>query len=165
MARLLTGYATSFNRRHRRHGHVFQNRYKSIICQEDAYLKELVRYIHLNPLRAGIVPNVELLERFRWCGHGVLLGKQACSWQDSQHVLALFGRTISEARRLYRVFVREGSSQGRREELVGGGIVRSQGGWTEVKSKRRSGRDMLKGDERILGDSSFVMRVLADAGE
>jgi len=54
MRRLLTGYAVQFNRRHRRHGHIFQNRYKSILCQEDPYLKELVRYIHLNPLRAGL---------------------------------------------------------------------------------------------------------------
>ncbi len=52
MRKLLTGYAVSFNHRHKRHGQLFQNRYKSIICQEDAYLKELVRYIHLNPLRA-----------------------------------------------------------------------------------------------------------------
>jgi putative transposase len=50
MRRLLTGYAVQFNRRHRRHGHLFQNRYKSILFQEDPYLTELVRYIHLNPI-------------------------------------------------------------------------------------------------------------------
>jgi len=50
MRRLLTGYAMSYNRRHKRHGHLFQNRYKSILCQEDIYLLELIRYIHLNPL-------------------------------------------------------------------------------------------------------------------
>jgi putative transposase len=55
MQRLLTGHAVSFNRRHQRHGQLFQSRYKSIICQEDAYFKELVRYIHLNPLRAGVL--------------------------------------------------------------------------------------------------------------
>jgi len=59
MRRLLTGYAVSFNRRHRRHGQLFQNRYKSILCQEDPYLIELVRYIHLNPLRAGLVVRCE----------------------------------------------------------------------------------------------------------
>jgi len=58
MRRLLTGYAVNFNRRHKRFGHLFQNRYKSILCQEDLYLKELVRYIHLNPLRAGIVSGI-----------------------------------------------------------------------------------------------------------
>jgi REP element-mobilizing transposase RayT len=55
MRRLLTGYVIGFNRRHKRRGRLFQNRYKSIICQEETYLMELVRYIHLNPIRAGIV--------------------------------------------------------------------------------------------------------------
>jgi REP element-mobilizing transposase RayT len=54
MRRLLTGYAVSYNRRHRRYGHLFQNRYKSMLCQEDPYLLELVRYIHLNPMRARL---------------------------------------------------------------------------------------------------------------
>ena len=64
MRRLLTGYAVNFNRRHRRHGHLFQNRYKSILCQEDPYLLELVRYIHLNPLRAGIVDELKGLNAY-----------------------------------------------------------------------------------------------------
>ena len=51
MRRLLTGYANWYNRRHRRYGHLFQNRYKSILCQEDVYLLELVRYIHLHPVK------------------------------------------------------------------------------------------------------------------
>ena len=55
MRRLLTGYAVTFNRRHRRHGQLFQNRYRSFLCEEEVYLKELVRYIHLNPLWARIV--------------------------------------------------------------------------------------------------------------
>ena len=52
MSKLLTGYVVNFNRRHKRYGHLFQNRYKSIVCQEDTYSRELVRYIHLNILRA-----------------------------------------------------------------------------------------------------------------
>ena len=64
MRRLLTGYAVTFNRRHRRHGQLFQNRYKSILCQEDLYLLELVRYIHLNPLRAGIVKQLKELDKY-----------------------------------------------------------------------------------------------------
>jgi REP element-mobilizing transposase RayT len=59
MRRLLTGYAVSFNRHNRRSGHLFQNRYKSIVCEEEMYLLELIRYIHLNPLRAGIVKSLE----------------------------------------------------------------------------------------------------------
>ena len=61
MRRLLTGYVVSFNRRHKRHGHLLQNRYKSIVCQGETYLQELVRYIHLNPLRAGVVSNLAAL--------------------------------------------------------------------------------------------------------
>ncbi len=64
MRRILTGYAISYNRRHRRYGHLFQNRYKSIICEEEAYFTELVRYIHLNPLRAGIVDTLARLDRY-----------------------------------------------------------------------------------------------------
>ena len=69
MRRLLTGYAVSYNRRHRRHGHLFQNRYKSILCQEDTYLLELVRYIHLNPLRAKLVQSLSDTDRYPYSGH------------------------------------------------------------------------------------------------
>ena len=64
MKRLLTGYAMHYNRRHKRYGHLFQNRYKSILCQEDTYLLELVRYIHLNPLRAKRVEDMKGLDRY-----------------------------------------------------------------------------------------------------
>ena len=67
MRRLLTGYAIYFNRRHRRSGHLFQNRYKSILCQEDAYLLELVRYIHLNPVRAKLVTDYNELQNYPFC--------------------------------------------------------------------------------------------------
>ena len=73
MRRLLTGYAVSFNSRHGRYGHLFQNRYKSIVCQEDPYLLELVRYIHLNPLRAGLVNDLRSLDTYRYSGHAVIL--------------------------------------------------------------------------------------------
>ena len=62
MRRFLTGYAVEYNRRHKRFGHLFQNRYKSILCEEDVYFKELVRYIHLNPIRAGLVANLPELD-------------------------------------------------------------------------------------------------------
>ncbi len=86
MRRLLTGYAVSFNRRHRRCGHLFQNRYKSILCQEDAYLLELVRYIHLNPLRAGLVNELERLNNYAYSGHGVIMGKTKNGCQDTDRV-------------------------------------------------------------------------------
>lgn len=59
MRALLTGYAGGFNRRHRRSGHLFQNRYKSVVCEEEPYFLELVGYLHLNPLRAGLVADLQ----------------------------------------------------------------------------------------------------------
>ena len=165
MRRLLTGYVVTFNRRYRRHGQLFQNRYKSIICQEDIYLKELVRYIHLNPLRAKLVPNVTGLNRYKYCGHSVLMGRRTCPWQDDKYVLSCFGRRIIKSRETYYSYLKEGIAKGRRPELVGGGLIRSLGGWAEVKKLRIKGQDRMKGDERILGDGDFVMDILSEANE
>jgi REP element-mobilizing transposase RayT len=164
MSRLLTGYAQSFNKRHKRHGHLFQNRYKSILCQEDPYLLELVRYIHLNPLRAGIVENLEDLKSYSYSGHAVIIGKGDYQWQDSNYVLSLFSKTIGYARTDYLNFVAEGVDQGRRDDLVGGGLIRSMGGWSEVKSHRLQ-QMATNGDERILGSGEFVTGVLKRANE
>jgi len=164
MRRLLTGYVVSFNRRHRRHGYLFQNRYKSIVCQEAPYLLELVRYIHLNPLRARVVKDLKELEGFDYTGHGALLGKKRRPWQDVAYVLAQFGGGVREARRRYRAYVKEGIGEGRRPELVGGGLIRSLGGWAKAKVARK-GEGRLKGDERILGDSEFVIKVLEQCEE
>jgi hypothetical protein len=72
----MTGYAVTFNRRHRRAGHLFQNRYKSVVCEEDPYLLELIRYIHLNPLRANLVKDLKELDKYRWTGHSAILGRR-----------------------------------------------------------------------------------------
>lgn len=164
MRRLLTGYAVTFNRRHRRHGHLFQNRYKSILCQEEVYLKELVRYIHLNPLRAKIVEDLEQLDSYSFCGHSALMDNVKCSWQKVNAVLSLFGEKRRQARRRYRSFVEKGIPQGRRKDLIGGGLVRSAGGWLNVKMLRQT-KIFYKSDERILGDGDFVESVLANADE
>ena len=160
MLRLLTGYAVSYNLRHKRQGHLFQNRYKSILCQEDPYLLELVRYIHLNPIRANLVPDLKSLEKYPHCGHGTLVGKSKNNWQDIEGVLRLFGKNISQARRKYNSFVLKGISQGRRDDLTGGGLVRSVGGWKNVKAMRKA-KLWQKSDERILGDGDFVEQTLA----
>lgn len=162
--RLLTGYAVSFNRRHRRCGHLFQNRYKSILCQADTYLLELVRYIHLNPLRAGLVTDMQVLNTYPYSGHSTVMGKSQRPWQNTQHILKRFSDQQGLARRRYRAFVEKGVAVGKRTDLTGGGLVRSAGGWVGVKALRRSG-EYQKGDERILGDGDFVERVLAQATE
>jgi putative transposase len=163
MRRLLTGYAMSYNRRHRRHGQLFQNRFKSIICQEDSYLLELVRYIHLNPLRAKVVTNLNELDSYFYCGHSALMGKKKREWQEVEYVLRYFGKRAGEARKKYRSYVEKGISLGRRPELVGGGLIRSLGGWDEVKKMGLKGQDRIKSDQRILGDSEFVNEVLSES--
>jgi hypothetical protein len=164
MRRLLTGYAMAFNRRHRRHGQLFQNRYKSILCQEDTYLLELTRYIHLNPLRVGIVKDIDALDRYPFTGHSVIMGHQRAEWQHQTAILGMFAKTKSIARRKYRQFVESGIASGRKPELVGGGLIRSLGGWKAAKMLIK-GQDRIKGDERILGDSDFVQQVLEQSNE
>jgi putative transposase len=164
MRRVLTGHAVTFNRRHKRSGHLFQNRYKSILCQEEPYFLELVRYIHLNPLRGGLVNSFEKLDRFEFCGHAVLMGKRKNNWQDKDTVLSRFGSRIQAARRGYREFVMEGIEAGKRNDLIGGGLIRSSGGWRVLKEMRKQGLH-FKSDERILGDSDFVESVLREQEE
>lgn len=157
MRKLLTGYVVNFNRRHRRYGHLFQNRYKSIVCQEDRYFKELVRYIHLNLLRAGLVDDLDHLAQSPWSGHSAVLGLYKMSWQDTEYVLSHFGQNHN-GRANYLQFVKEGAGQGHRPELVGGGLIRSLGGWSEVLALRRKDQKVAY-DQRILGDSEFVQDV------
>lgn len=159
MRRLLTGYAVTFNHRYGRHGQLFQNRYKSILCEEEAYLLELVRYIHLNPVRARLVTDLHGLDGYAYSGHRVLIGKTIIEWQDAKYILAGFDKNVSRARQRYREFVHEGVGLGKRPELTGGGLIRSLGGWQAAKeSLKQTGRE--KGDERILGGNDFVEEVL-----
>ena len=162
MRSLLTGYAGTFNRRHHRVGHLFQNRYKSVVVEEGAYLVELVRYLHLNPLRAGILRDLRALDRYPWTGHAALCGRAEYAWQATGEILAQFGRDRRRARAAYRAFVAAGVSQGRRADLQGGGLIRSAGGWQAVQELRR-GREAYMADERVLGGSEFVEAVLREA--
>lgn len=164
MRKLLTWYAQYFNRRHRRRGHLFENRYKSILCEEESYFLELIRYIHLNPVRADMVKTPRTLTRYPWTGHSAIMGHLHRDWLDVDYVLAQFGRTERSARISYQRFVEEGFTMGPRPDLVGGGLVRSLGGWSQVVSMRRKD-DMVKSDERVLGRSSFVEALLREAGE
>ncbi len=159
MRRLMTGYAQYYNRRHKRYGHVFQNRFKSVLCQEDKYFLELIRYIHLNPVRADLVRGISMLDSFKYCGHTVLMGKAVRDWQDTKAVLRMFGEKKNTARRAYKAFVKKGIEEGKRNDLTGGGLLRSTGGWDVVKGLREEGR-YQRNDERILGDGEFVGRIL-----
>jgi REP element-mobilizing transposase RayT len=164
MRRFLTGYAISYNRRHKRYGHLFQNRYKSIVCEEGPYFRELVRYIHLNPLRAGMVATLAKLDRYKWCGHCVIMNRCENQWQDRRYVLKWFGHKEGDAKKSYREFVKKGIALGKRPDLTGGGLIRSMGGWSIVKAMRNSGIKE-ESDERILGSGEFVSEVIKHAEE
>jgi REP-associated tyrosine transposase len=161
MQSVLGGYATHFNRRHGRSGHLFQNRFKSIVVEEEAYFLELVRYIHLNPVRARLVDAGAALDTYPWTGHARLMGQIDKGWQDVGSVLARFAPTAAAARRTYRSFVSEGVVQGRRPDLSGGRRVRWRPeGWEERDGSGR-GREGWAFDERVLGSDEFVARLVA----
>lgn len=132
MQSILFGYTRYFNRRYGEVGHLFQGRYKAILCDKDAYLLELVRYIHLNPVRAKIVKRPE---EYVWTGHLSYLGKRGEDLIDEGFVLRQMSDHRAIARRRYRQFIWEGISSGHQERYY------------EVK------------DQRYLGEESFVERI------
>jgi REP element-mobilizing transposase RayT len=160
MHRLLGAYAGSFNRRHHRHGHLFQGRFKSVLVEEEPYLLELIRYIHLNLVRARLVGDIAALDRCPWTGHARLVGTYAAEWQSVDCVLELFGIRVGQARRSYRQFVLDGWAQGYRPDLAGGGLRRSRTGW-QLRGEIDRGRERWASDERILGSADFVRSALA----
>ena len=190
MRRLMTGYAVTFNKRHKRSGHLFQNRYKSVVCEEDPYLLELIRYIHLNPLRARLVEDLKELDKYPWTGHSAILGRRknplllkepnklnkpngpnksnkpekSLAEKTIEDVLLHFGETLKVARRRYRQFVKNGIDQGKRPEFQGGGLVRSAGG-NKAGLLGRKKEERENGDARILGSGDFVANVMKDANE
>ncbi len=162
MRKLLTWYAQYFNRKHRRKGHLFENRYKSILCEEVDYLLALVRYIHLNPIRAKIIQTMAELDTFPWSGHRAIIEKENFPWMDVASVWTQFGDTTTKAIAGYRQFMLEGSNQGHDPQFSGGGLVRSLGGWSNVLSRRRKDQKE-QADERILGSGDFVDQIIQEA--
>jgi putative transposase len=98
---LLTGYVRRFNKIHQRRGHLFEGRYKAIVCERDSYLLELVRYIHLNPVRAAIVKRPS---DWQWSGHTEYLGREEHGLIDSGPVMGELGTATR-----YEAFIREGA--------------------------------------------------------
>ena len=132
MQGLQQSYTQFYNRKYEKVGHVFQGRYKAIICQEDVYLLELVRYVHLNPVRAGI----DNIEDFPWTSYHCYLSEKGNDLVDTTVVLSLFGKDKKSARSLFKRFIYEGLALGRQEKFY---AVREQ---------------------RVLGNEDFVEGVL-----
>ena len=116
MQKLLTSYGVYFNKKHNRSGYLYQNRYKSIQCSTESYFLELLRYIHLNPVRSGSVESVGMLSSYPWTGHGALLGKVSRDWQETQSALSCFAKAEDTARIKYNNFLLEGLDKNIEEE-------------------------------------------------
>ncbi len=155
LQRLLTGYVVTYNKRHNRRGPLFQSRYRAILCQEDRYLLELVRYIHLNPLRLGVVRSLSQLGRYRYAGHSFILAKRKNDWQDLDHVLRRFGSGKQKSLERYHEFVKKGLSGSKKAEGQIGNVAALSGVRKLRKEPSQSERD-----ERILGDGRFVAEAL-----
>ena len=135
MQNLSFRYTRWVNKKQKRIGHLFQGRYKAILVDRDSYLLELVRYVHLNPVRAKLVRQVHL---YPWSGHRAYLGRQILPWLTTEGVLGQFGKRLATCRKHYEAFVREGYGEGRRDEFHCGG----------------------DDDGRLLGDDQFARRVV-----
>ncbi len=156
MRRLLTGYAVAFNLRHKRAGHLFQNRYKSIVCDDEAYLLELVRYIHLNPVRAGAVDDLSDLANYLWCGHRQLVGESTLQLIKADVIMPLFAKRKKAAFVRYLQFLSEGLQLKK-------GIKLSSGGRRVSQAYNGLLLDNDLYDDRVLGGGDFVEQVLGAA--
>ena len=162
MRRLLTGYAVRFNRKHKRVGHLFQNRYKAILCEVDSYFLELVAYIHLNPLRAGVLKDLDELRNYPWGGHSVMMKQGEAGFLAKEEILRQFGNGVRGARRKYESCIAERVNKFKPGDLSGGGLIRSMGRlYREAGFGGRGDGEAF--DERVLGRGDFVASVLREA--
>lgn len=130
MQSLLYRHSSYFNRRYKTRGHLFQGRYRAILCDREPYLLELVRYLHLNPVRAGLVATPD---HYRWSSHRAYLGEESWPFLSLETVLGQFADRARIACARYRRFIQEGIRQGRRPDLY------------------------AIADGRFLGDESFII--------
>jgi len=139
MQNLSFRYTRWINSRHQRMGHLFQGRYKALLVDKDSYMLELVRYIHLNPVRAGLVATPV---DYEWSGHRTYLGKEHIPWLTCDAVLAQFGSAVNTAREQYARFVMDALDEKHRSEFHRGGD-----------------------DSRLLGEDRFLQQVMAQTDE
>lgn len=142
------GYARWFNRKYKRRGYLFQDRFKSVLCQDMEYARQLIRYVHLNPIRAGAVTSLAALRKWAWCGHGYILnvsGAKGRGFQDRNEVLRRFGKTPEDAIISYLNFLQEGIDEERPE---------MSGRLSESEAFEIAGSN--KGWPAVIGDSEFA---------
>jgi putative transposase len=152
MRKLNSTYARYYNKKYNRRGYLFQDRYKSIVTQDQRYVEEIIRYIHLNPVRAGICGSIAELEAYPWCGHRVVMGRSSLDGQSIEDVLRRFGKTTQEGRQVYRRYLHEGLAQ----KHDTGEIVDA------IRSNSMDREDMVNPGSWVIGNPDFVKKVLAE---
>jgi putative transposase len=159
MRKLLGGYARTFNRRHHRVGHLFQGRFRSLLVEEEPYFLELVRYIHLNPVRSGVVADLKDLACYPWTGHPTVLGIHNRTWQTTTTVLQHFHDDLGAARAAYLDFVSAGRGLTHEPEFEWGRLVRRTEQGVKLDDESKRGRERWTADERVLGSDAFLSGV------
>ena len=155
MRSIMTGYAIYYNKTHNRKGYLFQNRYKSILCETDGYLLKLISYVHINPIKARIV-SLGKLKQYAWTGHKELMSQQQEEGLiDREEVLGFFGLTEKQAIETYMDYLKDELKSD--EDMKGSGSLRSLGSKEESKVQ---GDEKQMYDKRILGSRDFVEMVL-----
>ncbi len=156
MHRLLTGYAVAFNLRNSRKGHVFQGRFKSILAQEDLYFVRLLRYIHRNPLKGGVVSDMVELENYRWCGHGSILGTHFYPWHKRSYVLSKFGEDPGEQLSNYTKVVIAETDDKMAELYLCGTFMLGRNGISPTSTSGGEWPSFC----RVLGNRDFALEIL-----
>ena len=152
MRPLNSGYAGRYNRKYKKRGYLFQDRFKSVLCQEQEYAATLIKYLHLNPLRAGKVKSFEELGAWAWSGHNFLLGKEGAKgekFQNREQALRFFGETESSAISSYLKFLLGSCQTGNNEQA---------GQLSFIEATEISGS--CKGWPAVIGDPEFAKKAL-----
>lgn len=154
MHRLLTGFSAAYNRRMDRKGHVFQGRFHSILVEYETYFRTLVGYIHLNPLRAGIVHSLEDLAQYPWTGHPALIGTSCCDWMEQSLIKEIFDRESMDWRAGYLEYLSDYS--GSQNHYMTTGTFRiGHGGIRQVEGDNIEAQE--SGSLGILGSMAFAI--------
>ncbi len=164
---LQTAYSVYYNLKHQRVGHLFQGRYKSILVGEEGYWQSLSFYIHLNPIRAGIVNEID---EYKWSSYHDYVGsKKVHKWVLSKEILKGLGRDEQESRTKYRQLIMEVSGQEKNilDEIRYGLILGSEKfiGWIQKKFVNREFLSDELPQQRMLGDNEIIDRVLEEVME
>lgn len=149
MRKLNSNYARYYAKKYERRGYLFQDRFKSIATQDQGYIEELMRYVHLNPLRAGVCGTILELDAYEWCGHSAIIGKCCRRFQDVEHILARFGKDTETARRNYRQFIIDGIDKTDNAPF-----------YERIRESNRETKNIQDYGCWVIGDRDFVHRSL-----